>query len=92
MFDVDTQMKADSNRSDGSSRKTFITTPVVLNSVTCEKIGGSGELSPDGPSENVSRMSTNCMTRSSSYLSKSKHSEENKLSTVRTILLEPWPL
>lgn len=64
------QMKADNNRSDGSSRKTFMTTPVTLNSVTRENMGGWGELSPDGPSKNDSCIGMNSMTRSSSYLSK----------------------
>ena len=65
---AETQMKADNNLSDGSSRKTFMTTPVVLNSVTWENTGGCGELSPEGPSENASLIRTNSMTRSSSKL------------------------
>lgn len=66
VFEVETHMKADSSLSDGSSKNTFITTPVVRNSVTCENIGGEAELSPEGPSENVRRISTNSITLSSS--------------------------
>lgn len=45
-----------------------MTTPVVRKSVTWEKTGATFEVSPVGPSVNVSRMRINSMIRSSVYL------------------------
>lgn len=66
VFEVETHTKADKSRIDGSSKNTFITTPVVLKSVTREKIGGLSELLPVGSSEKVSRINTNSIILSSS--------------------------
>jgi len=68
VFEVDTQMKADNSLDVGSSRKTFMTTPTVLNVARFEKIGGDEGSTwpfPDGSSGNCSFIRTNCIRRSS---------------------------
>lgn len=76
VFVLEHHTKADSRQSEGSSKKIFMTTPIVLNSVTQENFGTSDDFSPDGGSRNVSRMSTNSMTRLSSCLLQAKSSVE----------------
>ena len=68
VFVADTHTKAERRRRCGSRRNTFMTTPVVRKSVTWEKTGATFEVSPVGPSVNVSRMRINSMIRSSVYL------------------------
>ena len=61
VFELATQTNADSSRDEGSRRKTFMTTPMVLNVASSEKTG-----SPS--SGNSSFISTNSITRSSNLL------------------------
>lgn len=68
VFVLEHHTKADNRQSEGSSKKIFMTTPIVLNSVTQENFGTSDDFSPDGGSKNVSRINTNSITRLSSCL------------------------
>jgi hypothetical protein len=93
-----TQTKADNNLLGGSRRNTFMTTPVVWNSVTRAKKGACGSRGDlgslifvgrdlDGLSGKWSRMRTNSMTLSSSYLR--QYTLRRKITTQITKTHEP---
>ena len=82
VFEFATQTNADNNRDEGSSRNTFMTTPIVLNVASSVK---SGSLS----SGNSSFMRTNSMMRSSNLGHVNTVTATKR--RILTVVIVPWP-